>query len=168
MAGFPRKGARPPFRELPILARLAVRVLVAHLGGPTTAGTMCIVIGPGATVAFVKASYRSLWSMPGGYCNRHEDPAVAAEREVLEETGIVLSTPPRLVATRNLGYRIDYFYVALADPAAEGTATSWEISDFVWADWAQRPTLDSACAFVDDAVEGGVAEVIRSEVSRLR
>jgi 8-oxo-dGTP diphosphatase len=35
---------------------------------------------------------RGLWSFPAGFVNAYEDPARAAERECLEETGLVVHT----------------------------------------------------------------------------
>ena len=167
MGRFLSKGARPPLRELPGLGRLAVRVAIGHLGGRPTAGTMCILVRPDGRVAFVKASYRAKWSMPGGYCDRNEDPALGVAREVKEETGLLLTTTPRLIASRDVGHRMDYFFVASVDPDT-GTepTTAWEISDFRWATWTERPTLDNACAFVERATPGGVEEHIRKEVAR--
>lgn len=34
---------------------------------------------------------RGLWSFPAGFVDAHEDPARAAERECLEETGLIVS-----------------------------------------------------------------------------
>lgn len=34
--------------------------------------------------------YRGMWSLPGGFVDAGEDPARAAEREVLEETGLTV------------------------------------------------------------------------------
>lgn len=39
----------------------------------------------------VNEPYRGSWSLPAGFINAHEDPARAAERECLEETGLVVT-----------------------------------------------------------------------------
>lgn len=151
----------PSLKEWPGLFRLAARVLHSHLGGPPTAGTMCVVVRPDGFVLLVKASYRSMWSLPGGYADKDEDPAAAAAREVREETGITLAEIPRFIVSRDLGFRTDYFFAALADLAdAAAPTTGWEISETKWTPWGARPTLNSVCAFVDSAVPGGVHALI--------
>ena len=168
MARIPIGGAFPPLRQLPGLFRLALRVGWSHLGGRAVAGTTCIVVDPEGRVAFVKARYRSTWSLPGGYCDAGEDPAHAAEREVREETGVLLLSTPRLLATRSVGHRVDHFFVALADPRkAETPSTGWEISAFGWKPWSNRPALDSTCAFVAGCVPGGIEELIAAELSAI-
>lgn len=39
----------------------------------------------------VNEPYRGAWSLPAGFVNAYEDPARAAERECLEETGLTVS-----------------------------------------------------------------------------
>lgn len=45
---------------------------------------------------------RGLWSFPAGFVDAHEDPARAAERECLEETGLTVSVcgEPRVIGGR--------------------------------------------------------------------
>ena len=38
----------------------------------------------------VNEPHRGEWSLPAGFVNAHEDPARAAERECLEETGLIV------------------------------------------------------------------------------
>ncbi len=40
----------------------------------------------------VNEPFRGLWSLPAGFVNAGEDPAKAAERECLEETGLTVRT----------------------------------------------------------------------------
>jgi 8-oxo-dGTP pyrophosphatase MutT (NUDIX family) len=158
--------ALPSFHEIPGLGRLAIRVARSHLGGPATVGTMCIVVREDGCVAFVKASYRKNWSMPGGYADRGEDPPAATVREVLEETGFSLRSTPQQIASRNLGHRTDYFFISMVASAAPAAPTTgWEISELRWCRWSDRPILDEACSFVETAVSGGVASLIDDFVS---
>ncbi len=39
----------------------------------------------------VNEPFRGMWSLPAGFVNAYEDPARAAERECLEETGLVVT-----------------------------------------------------------------------------
>ncbi len=39
----------------------------------------------------LKANYKPYWSLPGGWIDKNETPRQAAVRELLEETGIVVS-----------------------------------------------------------------------------
>jgi len=38
----------------------------------------------------INEPHRGEWSLPAGFVNAHEDPARAAERECLEETGLIV------------------------------------------------------------------------------
>ncbi|HET8661282.1 MAG TPA: NUDIX hydrolase [Micromonosporaceae bacterium] len=48
-------------------------------------------------VLLVKPNYRDHWVIPGGYVDQHENPPVAAERELGEELGLVLPAGELLV-----------------------------------------------------------------------
>ncbi len=50
-----------------------------------------VLIEEGSRVLLVRRSsepFRGLWTLPAGFVNGGEDPAAAAERECLEETGL--------------------------------------------------------------------------------
>jgi ADP-ribose pyrophosphatase YjhB (NUDIX family) len=55
------------------------------------AGVIVEVNGCVLLVRRVNEPYRGSWSLPAGFINAHEDPARAAERECLEETGLVVT-----------------------------------------------------------------------------
>lgn len=50
----------------------------------------------------VNQPFQGLWSLPAGFVNANEDPARAAERECLEETGLTVSVcgEPRVIGGR--------------------------------------------------------------------
>jgi 8-oxo-dGTP pyrophosphatase MutT (NUDIX family) len=56
------------------------------------------------------------WGLPGGMLDHGEDPLSAAQRELHEETGIVLDHPPRFLGydhradVRGTGPVIDFFF----------------------------------------------------------
>lgn len=72
-----------------------------HFRPPSSAA--CAVVARGREVLLVKrriAPFAGTWALPGGFQDYGEDPATAAQREVREETGLV-------VAIRRL---LDVFY----------------------------------------------------------
>jgi ADP-ribose pyrophosphatase YjhB (NUDIX family) len=107
------------------ITRIVGRLVLAKLGGPSTAGTMCIVVDEQDRLLLVKSSYRRLWSFPGGFVDRGEDPLTGAEREVLEETGMSVRHTT-LVRVRPRKAHTDYLYIAEAHEQGKAT-TAWEI-----------------------------------------
>ena len=64
---------------------------------PVTLGARTIILSPDDKVLLVKQSYTDTWHLPGGGVDPGEDILNAAQREVLEETGIELDDRPRLL-----------------------------------------------------------------------
>lgn len=61
------------------------------------AGVAVICRDPEGQLLFVRHSYgQRKWAFPGGGCGRHEDPAVAARREMQEELRLPLVTLEKL------------------------------------------------------------------------
>lgn len=75
------------FRRLPTAAR---RRIVRWLSPAYTVGAICLIERSDGRVLLVRQVYRQSWGIPGGLLERGEDPAAAARREVLEETGLVV------------------------------------------------------------------------------
>jgi 8-oxo-dGTP pyrophosphatase MutT (NUDIX family) len=61
-----------------------------------TLGVQGIVIRSGTEVLLVRQSYAPGWQFPGGGVERGEHLINALERELLEETGISISSAPKL------------------------------------------------------------------------
>jgi 8-oxo-dGTP pyrophosphatase MutT (NUDIX family) len=61
-----------------------------------TLGVQGIVIRSGTEVLLVRQSYAPGWQFPGGGVERGEHVINTLERELLEETGIAISSAPRL------------------------------------------------------------------------
>ena len=78
-----------------ILYRAAqrLRMLWWRVARPHVYGAKVVVLGPERSALLIRHSYVSSeqWMLPGGGVRRGEDPAVAASREVLEETGVAVT-----------------------------------------------------------------------------
>lgn len=66
-------------------------------------------------VLLLKHSYRKVtWSLPGGYIKAKEHPKEALEREILEETGLVISADTRYkIRTDRETARLDIIYIGV-------------------------------------------------------
>ena len=78
--------------------------------------------------------FRGLWTLPAGFINGGEDPAQAAERECLEETGLVVRIKKVLdvIAGREHERGADFIIVYSAEiisgemsPADDADAVEW-------------------------------------------
>ena len=141
------------------VTQIGGRLVRAKLGGPATAGTMCIVVDEQDRLLVVKSSYRRLWSFPGGFLDPGEDPQIGAEREVLEETGMSVRHTS-LVRVRPRKSHTDYLYIAKAHE--QGTATTaWEIAATGWFPIERMPEIDPIAFSVVSNEAGGLAGVVQ-------
>ncbi len=80
--------------------------------------------------------YFGMWDVPGGFCELHEHPRDAAERELLEETG-VRGRAVRLLgiwmddyAGEEVAMNIYYVFEPVGEPAPD--AGNAEVSELRW------------------------------------
>lgn len=65
-------------------------------------------------ILLFKHTYRPLWSLPGGYIKKGEHPKEAIEREVKEESGLIVSADQRLkIRTDRNHARLDITYAGV-------------------------------------------------------
>ena len=77
-------------------------------------GVTGIFFNDGDEILLFKHTYRDgdKWSLPGGYTKAKEHPKEALEREIKEESGLIVSADERLkVRTDRQGARLDMTYV---------------------------------------------------------
>lgn len=84
----------------PMIGSVAKRMAVwkARLAARSTLGVRAMVIDPEGRVLLLRHTYVPGWYFPGGGVEANETASEAAEREILEETAVSLSEPPRLVS----------------------------------------------------------------------
>lgn len=95
------------FRRLPA----PVRRSLVRAGTPGfTVGAVCVLEHEGA-VLVLRQPHRGGWSLPGGLLDRGEDPRTGVEREVHEETGLVVEVGLPVAAQVNAQVRrVDVIY----------------------------------------------------------
>jgi len=123
-----------PLRVFYRAAYLAARIWW-FVRRPHTNGSL-VALWCGGRLLLVRTSYRSLYSLPGGFMKRGETSLAGAEREVLEELGLVITSGLRLA-----------WHGTIAFEHRSDTATVWEASlettppirvdgaEIVWAGW---------------------------------
>lgn len=101
-------------------------------------GALLVVQDSERRLLLVRQSYTSGWSLPGGLLGRHESPADAAARELVEETGLTIDPDRLRPSLPNALHQadhhwIDFVYFASAeDVAGELQADGTEILEVAW------------------------------------
>lgn len=91
----------------------------------------------------VNEPFRGLWTLPAGFVNGGEDPARAAERECLEETGLSVHVKRVLdiIAGREHERGADFIIVYLAEVINGNLAPADDADAVEWFDRSQLPPL---------------------------
>lgn len=106
-----------------------------HFQDPKVAAA--VLVQEGSRVLLVQRAnepFRGLWTLPAGFINGGEDPAEAAARECLEETGLIVKVTQvhDVIAGREHERGADFVIVYLAEvvsgemiPADDADAVEW-------------------------------------------
>ncbi|HEY5728477.1 MAG TPA: NUDIX domain-containing protein [Anaerolineales bacterium] len=91
----------------------------------------------------VNEPFRGLWTLPAGFVNGGEDPAEAAERECLEETGLSVSVKRvyEIVSGREHARGADFVIVYLAEVLGGEMMASDDADAVEWFDKSHLPPL---------------------------
>jgi 8-oxo-dGTP diphosphatase len=105
-------------------------------------GVAAVVLDEEERVLFFKHTYRPEmpWGLPGGWLKRNEDPARAVEREIREESGLVVDVlHPLWVAGRKRAAGLDIIY--LGRPVSGSFTPSAEVSEAQYFALADFPVV---------------------------
>ena len=105
-----------------ILSRLVLHPWFRLTRG-LTLGVRVLVQNPQGQILLVRHTYSPGWLLPGGGVERGEIPEEAAAREVLEETGVSVSQPLKLINVYNNDAVFPGDYVLLYAGQADGPAS---------------------------------------------
>lgn len=112
-----------------------------HFQDPKVAAA--VLVEEGSRVLLVRRAndpFRGLWTLPAGFVNAGEDPAEAAARECLEETGLIVKVTRvyDVIAGREHERGADFIIVYLAE-VVSGEMTPADDADAV--EWFERENL---------------------------
>lgn len=74
-----------------------VKSFLSRRADIVTLGAQGLIVDDVSRVLLIRHGYRPGWHFPGGGVEHGEDVETALAREVLEETGITITAPPRLI-----------------------------------------------------------------------
>jgi len=102
---------------------------------PSTSGVL-VAFWRGDQVLLVRTSYRPLYSLPGGFVERHETAAAAATREILKEVGFSIRSDTLTTVWRGtLQFESRTDTVTIFECSAEVSVPRIDSREIVWAGW---------------------------------
>jgi len=87
-----------------------------------------------------------MWDVPGGKAEPNESPKMAAQREISEETGIVVRELKYLFRTKN-GIWLSYFFLTQLADEPDLISSENEHSEFGWFDKSEIRDMRLDIAF---------------------
>lgn len=82
---------------------------------------------------FVKPSYHHQWDLPSGYAKSGEEPVACAEREIREETGLIIEVgEPVAVVIEPASRRLDVLFRVELDHQPQAFIKDPEIEQLGW------------------------------------
>ena len=129
------------FRRFPWLGVAGQRVW-SRLQARYSLGAVGVVLNQAGEILLLEHVFHPVfpWGLPGGWVNRHENPAAAVERELREETGLeVRVLVPLTVALSETSGHLDLVFLCRTDGGE--IRLSDEILDYRWCDPADVPAL---------------------------
>ena len=139
------------FKRLPKNLQLFIMNLVQD---QFLVGVTGVIFNEKNEVLLFKHTYRKQsWSLPGGYLKAGEHPAEALEREIKEESGLVVSADDMLkTRTDRDGSRLDMCFVGVF--IGGEFKPSQEVSEYGFFAQDQMPLLRSNQVFlIDEALK---------------
>ena len=132
------------------IARIAYRLRQPKF----TAGVVGVVFDPTDRVLLVEHVLHPYnpWGLPGGWVDRHENPAETVRREMQEELELSVEVGPLLLAKIDNDSHLDLAYLCYMNGSIGGL--SKELLDYGWYARSQLPDLHT---FHHDAIQTAIA-----------
>ena len=132
--------------------------------GSANIGSAAAIFDDDDRILLVRHTYRGRhWSLPGGIALPGEEPAAAAARELLEETGLVLAPTDMsgvyYDAGHDFGPTLHFVFRFPFDPAQTPVAMPPEIGETTWARLDDLP--EPMTAFMKRRIHDAAADGVR-------
>ncbi|KPQ37381.1 MAG: 8-oxo-dGTP diphosphatase [Phormidesmis priestleyi Ana] len=132
-----------------------VRTLLGLLLRRPIVGTSIIPLLPDGRIVLIRRRDDGLWALPGGIVDWDEDITTAATRELMEETGLMLTAVGRLVgvySARNRDPRFHSICVAL-EAQVEGSFKIFDKAEVIEVQAFEQEALPTGTLAHDHAAQ---------------